>query len=100
MKKAVYLDSTVLSYLYDERESIKLHCDITRKWWQEESKNFDIFISLETIAELNRGNYPKKKDILDFVEKLEKLEPNPEISLKFTFKTLLCLRMKWAMRYI
>ncbi|MBN1684400.1 MAG: type II toxin-antitoxin system VapC family toxin [Gammaproteobacteria bacterium] len=79
MKKAVYLDSTVPSYLFDERESIKLHCDITRKWWEEESRNFDIFVSLETIVELNKGNYPKKNEILEFVNKLEKLEPNPEI---------------------
>jgi predicted nucleic acid-binding protein len=79
MKKAVYLDSTVPSYLFDERESIKLHCDITRKWWEEESNNFDIFVSLETIVELNKGNYPKKNEILEFVNKLEKLEPNPEI---------------------
>ena len=79
MKKAVYLDSTVPSYLFDERESIKLHCDITRKWWEEESNNFDIFVSLETIVELNKGDYPKKNEILEFVNKVEKLEPNPEI---------------------
>jgi predicted nucleic acid-binding protein len=79
MKKAIYLDSTVPSYLFDERESIKLHCDITSKWWEEESRNFDIFVSLETIVELNKGNYPKKIEILEFVNKLEKLEPNPEI---------------------
>ena len=79
MKKAIYLDSTVPSYLFDERESIKLHCDITRKWWEEESSNFDIFVSLETIVELNKGSYPKKIEILEFVNKLEKLEPNPEI---------------------
>ena len=79
MNKAVYLDSTVPSYMFDERESIKLHCDITRKWWRDESNNFDIFVSLETIAELNRGDYPKKNQILEFVNSLEKLEPNPEI---------------------
>lgn len=79
MKKAVYLDSTVPSYMFDNRESIKLHCDITRKWWEEESKSFDIFVSLETIIELDKGNYPRKNEILEFVNKLDKLEPNPEI---------------------
>ena len=79
MKKAVYLDSTVPSYMFDNRESIQLHCDITRKWWEEESNNFDVFVSLETIIELNKGNYPRKDEILEFVNKLEKLEPNPEI---------------------
>jgi len=42
-------------------------------------QNFDIFISLETIVELNKGNCPKKNEILEFVNKLEKLEHNPEI---------------------
>ena len=79
MKKSVYLDSTIPSYLYDKRESIKLHCDITRKWWEEESKNFDIFISLETTSELYSGNYPRKNEILEFAKEIEQLEPNPEI---------------------
>ncbi|MBD3374752.1 hypothetical protein GF406_06950 [candidate division KSB1 bacterium] len=79
MRRAVYLDSTIPSYLFDKRESIRLHSDLTRKWWQEESENYDIFISLETIVELNKGNYPQKDQILEFVNKIEKLEPNPQI---------------------
>lgn len=79
MRKAVYFDSTIPSYLFDKRESIRLHSDITQKWWQEESKNYDIFVSLETIVELNKGNYPQKDQILEFINKLEKLEPNPQI---------------------
>lgn len=54
MKKSVYFDTTIPSYRFNERESLKFLCDITRKWWDEESHNYEIFISLETIAELNR----------------------------------------------
>ena len=79
MKKTVYLDTTIPSYLFDNRESIKYPCEITRKWWDEESTNFDIFISLETIAELNKGNYPRKKEILEFVGGIEQLRFVPEI---------------------
>ena len=79
MKKSVYFDSTIPSYLYDERNSIKLHCDITKKWWKEESQNYDIFISLETIAELANGEYPKQDEILEFVKSLDNLESHPEI---------------------
>ena len=79
MKRSVYLDSTTPSYLFDERESIKLHCDLTKEWWKEESKNFDIFVSLETIAELANGNYSNKNKILELVKDIETLEPNPEI---------------------
>lgn len=80
MKKSVYIDTTIPSYYFDERESLKYPCEITRKWWEEESQSFDIFLSTETIAELNRGNYPKKEAILEFVSHIEQLEPSSEIN--------------------
>jgi len=80
MYKSVYLDTTIPCYYFDERESLRYPCEITRKWWNEESQNFDIFISMETIAELNRGSYPQKEKILDFVQQIEKLELKPEIA--------------------
>jgi predicted nucleic acid-binding protein len=79
-RKSVYFDSTIPSYYFDERESLEYPCEITRKWWKEESKNFDIYLSVETIAELNRGNYPGKDKILEFVNRIEQLEPSLEIS--------------------
>ena len=45
MNNSVYLDTTIPSYLFDERESIKLHIEATQKWWAQESSNFDIWIS-------------------------------------------------------
>jgi hypothetical protein len=61
--------------LVDAGKSTRLHYNILRKWWQEESSNLYRFVSLETIAELNEGNYPKKIEISGFVNTLEKLEP-------------------------
>lgn len=40
MKNSVYLDTTIPSYLFDEREKIKIHIEATKKWWNQESKNF------------------------------------------------------------
>ena len=42
MKASVYLDTTIPSYLFDERESIKMHIDVTKQWWTQESNNFDV----------------------------------------------------------
>jgi hypothetical protein len=42
MKSTVYLDTTIPSYLFDERESLKLHIDTTQKWWEAERENFDM----------------------------------------------------------
>jgi hypothetical protein len=45
MKKTIYLDSTIPSYLFDERESIRTYIEVTRKWWEEERENFALWIS-------------------------------------------------------
>ena len=45
MKKSVYLDSTIPNYYWDERASIKLFIEITRKWWDTESENYTVYIS-------------------------------------------------------
>ena len=69
-KKKVYLDTTIPSYLFDNRESIKMHIDITREWWDNERSNFDIWASDETVNEITAGNYPRKNEMLDFVSQI------------------------------
>ncbi len=79
MKKTVYLDSTIPSYYFDNRESLVFECKITKRWWDEESNNYDIFLSLETIAELSKGYYPQKDKILEFIKSFQQLEPINDI---------------------
>jgi predicted nucleic acid-binding protein len=78
-KRTVYLDATIPSYLFDERESIKTYIEVTKKWWAEESACFDIWISEETIAELSVGDYPRQSEILAFVAPLQVLPPDERI---------------------
>lgn len=66
MRKKVYLDTTIPSYMFDNREQIKFLIDITKKWWNEESPKFSVTTSEGTINELNRGNYPQKEKIIEF----------------------------------
>lgn len=79
MKQTVYLDATIPSYMFDERESIKTYVEITRRWQEEESVHFDIWTSEETIAELSVGDYPNKEQILAFVAEQQVLSPSKEI---------------------
>ncbi len=79
MKKTVYLDSTIPSYLYDKRVEIKTFVDITKKWWKKESSHFLIWISEETLNEVYRGNYPNKAKIIKFTSNLKVLEPDQDI---------------------
>jgi hypothetical protein len=51
MKKSVYLDSTILSYLFDNRDSLKTYIEITEKWWNEERHNFNLWLSEATVIE-------------------------------------------------
>jgi predicted nucleic acid-binding protein len=79
MKDSVYLDTTIPSYLFDERESIKIHIEATKKWWNQESKNFDVWISEETFNEIAEGNYPRKNEILKFASSIPILSPERQI---------------------
>jgi len=79
MKKKVYLDTTIPSYLFDDRPKIKFFIDISKKWWQEESIKYQVLISENTISEISRGNYPNKNKILEFTLKLNILPFSEEI---------------------
>ena len=79
MRKKVYLDTTIPSYLFDNRPEINFLIDITKRWWQEESSKYLVVVSESTINELNRGNYPNKGKILEFALKLNILPYTEEI---------------------
>ena len=79
MEKSVYLDSTILSYLYDERESIRNYIEATKEWWQDEREFYDLYISGETIAELNEGDYVNKEKVLNLLFSIQVLPPDEQI---------------------
>lgn len=79
MKPRVYLDTTIPSYFFDERESLRLHIDVTREWWNEERHHYDLWISEETIAEITAGNYPAKSRIVPFLSQIPILPADPRI---------------------
>lgn len=79
MSQSVYLDTTIFSYLFDERESLKTYTNVTREWWQTQRSNYELYISLEVLAELYAGNYPRKEEIARLAETIEVLPRLPEI---------------------
>jgi hypothetical protein len=79
MQRAVYLDSTIPSYLFDERTSIQTYVEVTKTWWEEERQHFNIWISDATIAELSQGDYPNKAEIIACVSQLQVLPPDDHI---------------------
>ena len=79
MKNSVYLDTTIISYLFDGRPELQPYVGVTQEWWEKESPNFNVFSSNETVAELQRGNYPHQKQALEFAEGLKLLRRTAEI---------------------
>ena len=78
--KTIYLDTSIPSFLFDERESIKFFIDVTKEFWDLKAKEYKFFISEQTIFELSRGNYPKKEEVLAFAFNFEILPFQKEIA--------------------
>ncbi len=79
MKEKVYLDATIPSFYYDDRFSVKLLTEETKRWWDIESVNYDVWISEAVIQEVSQGDYPQKEDALLFVEQLQTLNPVADV---------------------
>lgn len=79
MKKSVYLDATIPSYYFDERNEIGPFVDITKKWWDTQRENFQIYISDYTLTELQQKQYPNKDKIIELVSNIESFEFSDEI---------------------
>jgi hypothetical protein len=79
MKKTVYLDSTIPSYLFDQRDSIRQFIEVTKKWWKEEREHFQVVISEATLIEVGDGDHPYKDQVVKCVSELEVLSPDPAI---------------------
>jgi predicted nucleic acid-binding protein len=79
MKPTVYVDTTIPSYYIDERESLRLHIDRTRQWWDTERLQYHAYISDLVRLELEEGDYPRKADALALVAALPRLAPAPEV---------------------
>jgi predicted nucleic acid-binding protein len=73
MKQSVYLDTTIFSYLFDERETLKNFIDVTKEWWETQREYYNLYLSIETLAELRGGNYPQKEKAVRLAETVEVL---------------------------
>ena len=80
MKKIVYLDTSIPSYYFDKRESVRFQSEITQKWFSEEADNFKICLSEATLGELDSGNYPNKSKIMEFALRFDILSPEREVA--------------------
>ncbi len=89
MKAMVYLDATIPSFYYEERTGtiIQAWREITVQFWDHARHHYDLFVSDETLRELQDIGYPavKRKRCLALVAGLPRLAVTDEISSLATF---------------
>ena len=67
MKRKVYLDTSIPSAYFDFSKPMRQH--ITQKWFEYESRNYEIYVSTLVIDEINNfANIEKKENILDLIQ--------------------------------
>ena len=79
MKEKVYIDSTIPSYYHDNRADLEAFVRVTRQWWDDESRHYEILISEAVIQELGAGDYPGKKLILEMIKDIQVLPAVPQL---------------------
>lgn len=82
MKESLYLETTVVSY-YTARPTrdiiVLAHQEITREWWPQAIKRFDIFISEVVIEEASMGDLEAAKKRMEEIENFPHLELNDKV---------------------
>lgn len=94
MKEKVYLDSTIPSYFFDQRESLQAFTEVTKRWWTEMAESYEIFISDAVIQELNSGTYPRKDEIIAFASRIQILPLATELEQVVEFYITNCVMPK------
>lgn len=90
MKNKIYLDTSIPSAYYDISKAMRQN--ITKKWFENDSKNYSLYISTLTMVELNKTkNEDRKNDINRLIKEynfiqLEINEEAIELSKKYIAK--------------
>jgi hypothetical protein len=89
MKPTVYIDATIPSFYYEDQTGtiIQAWREITTQFWDDARQHYDLYVSDETLRELQDVGYPadKRAKCLKLVENLPRLAVNDEIVDLATF---------------
>lgn len=81
IRKRVYIETTIPSFYYEIREAPEMVArqHWTAEWWDLQRIKYELVISVPVIEELERGNHPKKDEILRLISDLPILPIEDEI---------------------
>jgi len=84
MKPTVYLDATIPSFYFEDRPGTVMQAwrEITVEFWDHARDRYELFLSDETLRELQETGYPedKRRQCLALVSGLRRLALTPEVS--------------------
>lgn len=77
----IYLESSVISYLAARptRDILATaHQQVTREWWERSRSQFELYVSVEVLNEIRRGDPLAAAQRLSYVESLPILEADEQ----------------------
>lgn len=80
MKKRVYIETTIVSYLTARPSRdlvIAAHQEVTRDWWESHRREFDLFVSRLVLDEAARGDSDAAVKRLEMLSGLPELPTTP-----------------------
>ena len=82
MKKSVYLETTIVSYLASRPSRdlvLAAHQQITREWWEGRRGSFDLYVSQVVLDEAGDGDQGAARRRLDLVMSLAVLDITEDV---------------------
>jgi hypothetical protein len=82
MKKSVYIETTIPSYITSELSSdiiILGHQKLTIDWWREYRYNFELFSSQVVVDEIQKGDNEQAQKRLELMSGVKVLDFSPEV---------------------
>src|SRR5712692_6226983 len=84
MRPSVYLDATIPSFYYEDRPGTVMTAwrEITVEFWDQARGRYELFLSDETIRELQDTGYPEEKrgNCLALVAGIRRLAVTPDVT--------------------
>lgn len=70
MPRSVYIETTVPSALFSQREdpASVYRREMTRQWWSQQSRHYALRTSEATLAELGAGTYPGQAEAIAAID--------------------------------
>ena len=80
MKSTVYIETTVFSFYYDEREDSAWRRQVTRAWWRGQKRRYDVSTSPFAIEECRQPVYPGWERVVKLARTVSVLDVTAEIT--------------------